>query len=327
MYYDKIANCLVPGNEVSYDKDHMGFRERMLGPKDAHRADVVLVGVPFDGGTFRHVGTNEGPLGIRKGLDYFRTYSTEEELDIVDYLTVADVGNVDVYWNDYHRTFARVDQVVGPVLKNGQFPLVLGGDHSITYQLLKTACEVTGKRLGVIWFDNHLDSMDSYHEDDLYCGTPLMNLDRHLGDHIAMKNVVHIGSRGFHNSRAMWENARRLGAKFVKAQEVKLRGIQAVVEEALEVAMDGTDALYLTLDIDVADAVYAPGTQCPRPGGLDPHELCWAVRRIAEEKPLGFDIMEVAPPADVADVTQMLAASLVLECLTGLSKHKIASGK
>jgi agmatinase len=314
-----LSHILVPASEVSWDADHPGFLSLLLPKEKADQADVVIFGVPFDGGTFRHVGTNEGPLGIRKGFTYFRNYSAEMGLNFMDQLKITDLGNVDVFWNDYFRTFANVDEVMKTVAGAGQMPVMLGGDHSLTYQAVKSYCEATGKKLGLVWFDNHLDSMTVYHDDELYCGTPLRNILRELPDQVRPENVVHIGSRGFHNSPPMWKNAAELGFHVIGAEEAKGRGLVEVARRAVDLAGRGTDAIYCTVDIDVADAVYAPGTQCPRPGGFSSTELCQAVREVAKAGIVGFDIMEVAPHADVADVTVMLAASCVLEVLAALA--------
>ncbi len=327
MSLKELGSILVPSGEVSWDPDHPGFLDLLLPKEKADQADIVMFGVPFDGGTFRHVGTNEGPLGVRKGFTYFRNYSAELAFNFMDHVRVADLGNIDVFWNEYVRTFANLDKVVRAIVGGGQMPIMLGGDHSLTYQAVKSICEATGKKLGLVWFDNHLDSMTVYHDDELYCGTPLRNILRDLPDQVKAKNVVHIGSRGFHNSPPMWRNAGELGFHVIGAEEAKSLGMKATVAKALKLAGQGTDAIYCTVDIDVADAVYAPGTQCPRPGGFNSTELCLAVREVAKAGIIGFDLMEVAPHADVADVTVMLAASCVLEAIAATAWRKAKNKK
>jgi len=316
---NELRQLMVPGEEVSYDPVHKAFKGFLT---DYDHADLVIFGMPFDGGTFRHVGTNEGPVGIRKGLNYFRNWSAELGLNITDQIRIADIGNIDVYWNEYDRSFANLGRVVSQIVKDGKVPLMLGGDHSATYQAVGSLCKERNEKIGFVCFDNHLDTMSEYHGDRFYCGTPFYNLMKEYSNWIDPHNFVHIGSRGFHNSPNMWQNAAVLGFNIVTAEQVKLRGIQDVVRKAIEVASRGTSSIYLTVDIDAADAVYAPGTQCPRPCGLNSFELCYAVREVAKQRVVGFDIMEVAPRADIADVTIMLAASLLLEFIAGYAYQK-----
>jgi agmatinase len=316
---------LVPPHEIAFDPDHRSFPDYLLPPERAGEADVALYGVPYAGGTFRLVGTNLGPVGIRQGLRYFRTYSTELDIDIDEYLKVVDFGNLDVVYNDAAETYQRVSNTVTQILHAGLTPIMLGGDHSISEHALKTFAREKGGTTGVIWIDNHLDSMSDYQGDRNYCGCPLYNLVHEVADFIPPENIVHIGSRGFHNSSLMWKNVRDMGVKIIKADDVQIRGIQSVMDEAIERATRGTQNLYLTFDIDVGEGTFVPGTQCPRPGGLYPWQMLYAVRRVGQAGAGGFDLMEVAPTVDVSDSTIMLAASLVLEFLAGTAWRKANS--
>jgi agmatinase len=318
---------MVASGEIAYDSDHPSFSQHLLPPSKSEGADVALVGIPYAGGTFRLVGTNLGPVGVRKGLGYFRSYSTELEIDINDYLKIVDLGNLDVVWNNAQETFRRVDALVKAILHAGLRPAIIGGDHSISQQIIKTFCLEKQEAVGIIWVDNHLDSMSDYQGDANYCGCPLYNIVKELPDYVHPQNVVHIGSRGFHNSPLMWKNARDMGIHIIKADDVQIRGVQSVVDEALQRAQDGTTKLYLTFDIDVGEGVFTPGTQCPRPGGLYPWQMLYIVRRIAQAGADGFDLMEVAPTVDVSDATIMLAASLVLEFFAGLAWRKSRGNK
>ncbi|NLC38018.1 MAG: agmatinase family protein [Clostridia bacterium] len=317
MSFKELEKILISGQAVTYDPNHKGFLEFLVEPE---QADVIMFGVPFDGGTQRHVGTIEGPIGIRKGLGYFRNYSAELRLAFTDYIKVADLGNIDALWNDYAYTFKNLDLTMKTILDAGKIPIMLGGDHSLTYQAIKSVIEKTGKKLGFIWLDNHLDCMDDYHGDIYHCGTPLLHLLKEFPDRIDPKNVVHIGSRGFQLGHVGWQNALDAGINLIGAEEAKFNGVPNAVKKALELAKDGTDAIYMTLDIDVADGIYAPGTQCNNPGGFNATELLYIVREVAKAGGvIGFDVMEVAPRADVADVTIQLAACCILEFVAGLA--------
>lgn len=308
---------MVAPHEIAFDPNHRSFPDYLLPPERAGEADVALYGIPYAGGTFRLVGTNLGPVGIRNGLSYFRSYSTELDTDIDQYLKVVDLGNLDVVYNSQEETYRRVSELVQRVIQSGLTPLMLGGDHSISEHALKTFCREKKGYTGVIWFDDHLDSMSDYQGDRNYCGCPLYNLTHEMTDFVRPENIVHIGSRGFHNSSAMWKNAKEMGVNIIKADDVQFRGIKDVMDEAIELARRGTDNLYLTFDIDVGEGTFVPGTQCPRPGGLYPWQMLYGVRRVAQAGADAFDLMEVAPTVDLSDGTVMLAASLVLEFLAG----------
>jgi agmatinase len=134
--------------------------------------------------------------------------------------------------------------------------------------------------------------------------------------------VVHIGSRTYANYAETARNARSLGFAIKTAEEVGERGARAVVAEALETITDGTDAFWVALDIDILDAVYTPGTQAPRPGGLTPRELLTMVREAALAGAGGLDLVEVAPPKDVGNVTCMTAAACIMEFLGGSAARR-----
>lgn len=319
MSFTELQEIMVSPQTVSQDERHLSFPNYLVEPE---AADVVLFGAPFDAGTQRHVGTNEGPIGIRKGLSFFRNWNAELGFAFTDYIKTADIGNIDMLWYDYEYTFKHVDRVIRTVLDGGKVPIMLGGDHSLTYRAIKSVLETTGKKLGLIWLDNHLDTMTDYHGDTYHCGTPLHHLLTEFPNQINPKNVVHLGARGFQLGKTAWEHAKELGFHFITAQDIRFNGVQGAVEKALALASDGVDAIYMTLDIDVADGTVAPGTQCNNPGGLDAIELMYIIREVAKKGVIGFDVMEVAPKADVAELTIQLGACAVLECISGLAWRK-----
>jgi formimidoylglutamase len=319
MKYGDVANYLFPYGKYFADPRHPSFWDSVLGPQDVDKADAVLIGVPFDGGTQRHVGMHLGPQGIRKGMAYFRNFSVELEIEMGNYPKLADIGDIDCDLHSYERTFERLDQVLGAVVDAGLVPICLGGDHSITYQAMKTLCARTGKRTGLLWFDTHPDTFTDYRGDRYHCGCPLYYILTEFGNYIRPENVVQIGLHGFFNSANTYQNAKKLGYHIVGAEEVHMRGIDAVMKEALTQASDGTEQFYVTIDIDVLDAIYAPGTQVPTPGGLTSSQLFKAIRMAAIHGCRAMDVCEVAPAVDIADITVKTAGSLVLEFLAGMA--------
>ena len=317
-----LQKLMISPMATAFDPRHRNVTEYFVSPEEA---DVVIYGVPFDAGTQRHVGTNEGPIGVRNALTFFRNYSSDADLCFTDYVKIADIGNVDTVWNAYDFTFKNAAEVQKIIIEAGKVPIVIGGDHSVTYRNIKSFMEMyPEKKMGLVWLDNHLDAMEDFHGDDLHCGTPLWHIMKEYPNRIDPKNVVHMGSRGFQLGEKGWANQKELGFQMIKAQEIKLKGIQAAVKKAISMAHDGTDMVYMTLDIDIAEGIYAPGTQCNNPGGLNSFELLYLIREVAKTGIVGFDVMEVAPRADVADVTIQLGACAILEFLTGMAWKKRA---
>ena len=318
---EELRSILV-GEELTADESpHTSFREKRLRGLDAAEdADVVIFGVPFDAGTYKRFGVQEGPMGIRRALEGFRTYSIELGLDFEDVLTVADVGNIGVdHWNDYSETFARVALVMRHLLERGKVPIMLGGDHSITYPSVRAFAEQRGRPVGLIWVDNHYDTWEPYHGDPNFCGCPLRHILTELPDLVRPENVVHLGSHGFGNSAASTRNAHELGFHIFTISEIEEIGTAAAMRRAVELASDGTDGFYTTIDVDSADVVYAPATQSPRPGGFTSRELMTLVREASLGGAAALDVVEVAPAIDPLNTTCLLAAECVLEAIGGVA--------
>lgn len=323
MSFDGIEQLLVDEELFADEPLHASFREKrrrgIAGLKDAQ---VAIFGVPFDAGTYKHYGVHEGPMGIRRAMEGFRTYSIELGIDFEDVLAVADLGNIAVpNWRDYDETFNRIDRVMRTLLEAGKFPLMLGGDHSISFPAIRAFAEHHAKPVGLIWIDNHYDTMEPFRGDPLFCGCPLRNVLVSVGRLVRPENVVHIGSRGFGNSAASARNARELGFHIVTMSEIDERGPVEVMRRAVEIASDGTEAFYVSVDIDSADVIYAPATQSPRPGGLTSRELMTLVREASAGGASAVDVVEVAPAIDWVGATCLLAAECVLEAIGGYASR------
>jgi agmatinase len=307
------------------DDQHASFRELCpLGVEAAADAEAILVGVPFDVGTNKRFGTYEGPMRIREAFSGFRSFSLELGLDILEHLRVADIGNINVSdWRDYADTFAKLDAVLSWSYAASKLPVVMGGDHSLAYRTIRSFAAAAASDIGLIWIDNHFDCWAPFQGDPFFCGCPLRQsiLDEPRLD---PSRVVHIGARGFSNSAASARNAFELGFRWISAEELRRRGVDDVVAEALSIAFAGTGRVYLSVDVDVADVTFAPGTQSPRPGGLASWELMPMVRALGLAGCGGLDVVEVASAPDIANFTALLAAELILEFLGGLAARRAA---
>lgn len=302
---------------VIVDKVHAKFDSILVSKEELRKGDVALFGIPFEGMTYNPVGARAGPKGIREAFETCRPYNSILKMDITETIRVADIGNIDVEPLDYDETFRRIDGVLKEVLKQGWVPIILGGSHTITEGTVKTFSKHFGGKIGLLWLDAHPDTMESYHGDIHFCGCPLIRLIEDGA--VRAENVVHIGIRGFTNSKATIDKIDELGVNVFNMDFVRRNGIDQTIEKALKIVKDGTKAFYTTLDIDVVEGGLVPGTQSPNPGGLMPLEIMEMARKASLAGSEAFDIVCVAPPVDVAQMTTKLAASLVLEMMTGVA--------
>jgi agmatinase len=316
-----LASLLVPGDRSAEETVHVSFADRRsTALRDADDADVVIFGVPFDGGTHTHVGTHEGPMGVRRAFSLFRTYSADLGFDFADVVSVVDIGNVAINeWRSYDEMLRGVSALVTAVARAQKVPVMIGGDHSIAYPAVKAFAEATDAPIGLVWIDNHFDAWPPFRGDPFHCGCPLAHLVQTIPDRLAARNIVHVGSRGYGNSAVSARRVTELGVQVVPVSEVERSGAIEVARRAMEAASDGTSAVYVSIDLDAADLVFAPGTQSSRPGGLTAREMMTLVRECAVRGARAFDVVECAPQADVAGATAALAAGLVLEAIGGVA--------
>ena len=196
----------------------------------------------------------------------------------------------------------------------------VGGDHSITWPLLEGVTgALEGKQLGVVHFDAHHDLREAHFGAES-SGVPFRKALEFPGAPIAGRNLVRIGMTEFGNSPAHAEYAKEQGVTVIPGLSVRRDGIESVVERALEAACDGTDALYVSVDVDAIDQSQAPGTAAPNPAGLDARDVQYALGKIgAHPKAIAMDVVEISPPLDVNNMTGNLGAMLVLSFFMGIA--------
>jgi agmatinase len=199
---------------------------------------------------------------------------------------------------------------------------VLGGDHAIAHPDVGAVADRVGADgLGLIHFDAHADDADEVYGSKHSHGTPLRRLVEEGSLH--GRNIVQVGLRGYWPDPAVFDWAREQGIRWHRMDEVWERGADAVIGDVVG-STGGLDHVFLSVDIDVCDPAYAPGTGTPEPGGMHARDLLRAVRRICTELPVaGMEVVEVSPPYDHAEITALLAHRVVLEGLTGMALRKL----
>jgi agmatinase len=229
---------------------------------------------------------------------------------------VVDFGDAPVIPADPVRSHAAIESTVGQVLAAGVMPVVLGGDHSITEPSVRACATVHGP-VGVVHFDTHTDTGAEVFGVEFSHGTFI----RRIVDagHVDPSRYAQIGLRGYWPGEAEfgWQAERGITSIFM--HDVREQGIDAAVERAVGIA--GGGPTFLTVDVDVLDPAFAPGTGTPEPGGMSSSDLLRACRSIAAGVELvGADVVEVLPTAiGSADITALVADRIVREILTGLA--------
>jgi agmatinase len=285
-------------------------------------ADAAILGMPYDGlATFRGGATRRGPQEIRKFSLLFGGYNFDWDLDVLEALRVADLGDVDVVPGDNAASYARLRDRLAGLQSRGAVPLTMGGDHGITFPAVQAVAAHRGGPLGLVVFDTHLDLSESFGGDRLTRASPLLRICEL--EAVDPRRVALIGARGPRNLPAWTPIQRELGISVFTMEQVECRGIEAVVEEARAIATAGDAEIYLSVDIDCVDPAFAPGTNSPEPGGLTSREIIRGLRTAARDGFAGFDIVEVSPDFDDASgTTSVLAARLMAEALACLAAVK-----
>jgi agmatinase len=282
---------------------------RLPAITDASRLDVALIGVPFDGGTTYRPGPRFGPRHIRQQSAIIRPYNPVLDLMPFDVVRVADFGDLSINPLSIEDTFHRVTAGLAPVLEAGTIPMCVGGDHSILLPILRAIHGAHGP-VGLIQLDAHSDTWDQYWGVKYSHGTPVRRaIEEGLLD---VSCILQVGLRGQLYDAHDMDFAREHGISVITAEEFHANGLP-MVEKRLR-PFRGRKT-YLSLDIDIVDPAFAPGTGTPQVGGLSSVQILDLVRALYGLSFVGCDLVEVSPPYDSAEITSLLAANLLFEQL------------
>jgi agmatinase len=281
---------------------------------DPRGLDVAIVGVPFDGGTSYRPGARMGPREIRAQSSLIRSYNYFQKVAPFDRLNVADAGDIDAPPVSIEKCYDAVEAGIGAIADAGARPIVVGGDHSITLPVLRALARRHGP-LAVVQFDAHIDTWDEYFGGKYFHGTPFRRaIEEGIVDGA---RFIQVGIRGPMYGESDLDFHREHGITMIDIDQVKDRGIAAVVEHIRRIA---TGPAYVTFDIDAVDPAFAPGTGTPEVGGLNSHDAQRLVRGLAGLKLIGADVVEVSPLYDgPGQITSVLAANLLFELLCAMA--------
>ncbi|HEU4751202.1 MAG TPA: agmatinase [Acidimicrobiia bacterium] len=293
-------------------------------------AGVVILGAPFDWGTTYRPGARFGPAAIREAdygaMDGYRPH-LPTGIDPLRLLKVVDIGDVYVVPGNIELSLERITDTVETVARAGKVPIVLGGDHTVTYSNATGVARALGfGEVALIHFDAHADTGELQNGQLYGHGTPMRRLIE--SGAVPGHRFVQIGLRGYwpEPNVMAWMKTQKMRSYLMN--EIEDRGLRTVVDEAVDFAIGGgAKGVFISVDIDVVDPGFAPGTGTPEPGGLTSRQILDTVRRLGRElNVIGADVVEVSPPYDgPGEITAYLANRVVLEILNGMAERAAGS--
>jgi agmatinase len=271
-----------------------------------NEADVVVFGVPFDKTSSFRLGAAEGPKEIRIAGWNFETFDLRTGVDLKEF-KVHDYGDLDVRNGSVSEMVTKTTQFVKTVLEKKKFPIGLGGEHSITSGVV----QAFPKDIAVVSLDAHMDFRQQY-ENEPYNHACVM---RRIANHIPVENIAVLGIRSAEKEE--YELAKQERLFFRDAYTIQKKGFPSILKETKKYL--GNKPIYLTLDIDVIDPAYAPGTSTPEPYGFTPGEIRDCLEFFSKNL-VGFDVVEVCPPYDQGQ-TALIAARLIRSVIGAREKQ------
>jgi len=278
------------------------------------RADVAIVGVPFDAGVSYRPGARFGPSAVREASRLLRPYHPGLDVSPFETQQVADAGDIAANPFDINEAIETIEEAATGLQADGTRLVTIGGDHTIALPLLRSLAKRHGP-VAVLHFDAHLDTWDTYFGAEYTHGTPFRRaVEEGIVDTEALS---HVGTRGPLYGRRDLEEDRRLGFGILTSSDVMRRGVDETVD-ALRQRI-GDRPLYVSVDIDVLDPAHAPGTGTPEAGGLTSRELLEILRGLAGANLVGADVVEVAPAYDHAEITSVAASHVAYDLISLLA--------
>ena len=279
--------------------------------------DFVILGVPFEAtSTSPRAGAKEGPVAIRKAFHYF-SLLTELGTDIFQ-KKIVDIGDIEVYSTLIDKTMTSIEETISNILSlrtaNPPIPITLGGDHFITFPVIRELAKSCPSKFALIVFDAHVDLYDKwlYKEQYKHCTVFRRILDLPAFD---KTDLLYIGARDIDYEEAEFLNKNAITP--LSSYTISQENLESNLLQKFQSFQErGIDHVYVSIDIDVLDPCYAPGTGYPIPGGLSYRQL-WNCLQILTHnfQVIGFDVVEVCPPFDSSEITAITAARIIMEFL------------
>ena len=299
----------------------LGAKNLVKDTKDGYDTDVIVYGIPFEGESTwgDYTGVELGPKQIRLSSARYSGYLPElNHVDVLEHLSLGDVGDVPVIAHDNKATFDNIEDFAKKLWETKKFLVGLGGEHGVTYPILK-ALGKTGKKVGIIHLDAHYDNMPEYEGEPYARNTPFMRL--YEDENIRNESIVHTGIHGPRNKPETGNYANEAGAVTITVNEIKeSRDLKKLAKEIYSVAAKEVDVVYLSICSDVLDFAFNPGG--PVDGnGLTSYELLTLIHEFGKLGLVGMDYVEVYPMTDPNHVSSHFVSYAVLYVLAGHLKY------
>jgi agmatinase len=287
-----------------------------------HDYDIAVLGVPFDNGTSYRPGARFGPMAVRQASRNLRpAYHVELDRSPFAEVQVVDAGDVPVTPFSIEEAIQQIDDHAAELLRGGKKVIAIGGDHTIALPMLRSVVREHGP-VALVHFDAHLDTWDTYFNAPTTHGTIFRRaFEENL---LNEDHSIHVGIRGPLYAREDLDDDRRFGFRTVRASDVDVLGLPGTIEAITERVDDLP--VYLSIDIDVLDPSFAPGTGTPEVGGLTSRELLRVLRGLTSLNLVSADVVEVAPAYDHAEITSLAAATVIFDIATLLSARTAKTG-
>ncbi|WP_083915628.1 agmatinase [Demetria terragena] len=284
--------------------------------RDVERADIAVVGVPFDSGVSYRPGARFGPGHIRAASKLLRPYHPVLDISPFAALQVADAGDIVANPFDIAAAITEIERGADEVLERADRVVTLGGDHTIALPLLRSLHRRHGP-ISVLHFDAHLDTWDTYFGAPYTHGTPFRRASEE--GLLDPEGCLHVGIRGPLYAASNLLDDKALGFSIVRAEDFDIDGPHGVIERLRARLADRP--VYVSIDIDVLDPAFAPGTGTPEAGGLTSRELLRTLRSLVGCHVVGADVVEVSPTYDHAEITGIVASHVVYELLSVMGSN------
>lgn len=286
----------------------LSFMRRQYS-KNCKDADVVVWGIPFDAAVSNRPGSRFGPRAIRAASEIFcNDPQYPFGLDLFEHLSIIDYGDCDLDYGNHHKTPAAIEKQASAILNSGAFLYSMGGDHFVTWPLLKAHAAIHGP-LAMVHFDAH---QDTWFDDGKRIDHGSFVARAVRDGIIDPKRSIQIGIR----TKAPED----FGIKIIPGHELEEMSSGDIAEQIL--AHVGSAKTYLTFDIDCLDPAFAPGTGTPVAGGPSSSKMLSVIQRLGDLNIVGSDVVEVAPAYDHAEITAIAGATVAMYVISLLAQKK-----
>lgn len=314
---DLLGEAYNPAQELRFAEVATFMRAPLL--RDLEQVDIGIVGIPYDGGVTCRTGARDGPREVRNQSSIMRAINVATGVRPYAMCRIADLGDVR-FRNilNLDQAYLDIQQHFDHIAASKVLPLSVGGDHSITYPILKALRARYEEPLAIIHVDSHTDTWAEFQGSKFHHGAPFrLATDEGLID---PKRTVQIGIRGGQNFSDGLDYSRDQGMRVITIEEFDDRGWRAVAAEARDIV--GDRPVYFTFDIDGLDPVYAPGTGTPEAGGITMREAQRLIREMSGMNFVGGDMVEVAPSLDPTGATALNGATILFEMLCVIAESR-----